>query len=84
MSNAERRVEAGRAEASRGRGVIRDVGVWDRVVGEVAAAYGELGAAMMDTVRSPITGAEGNVEFFLWLRRDAGALDEEALRSIVA
>ena len=61
--------EAGRAEASRGRGVIRDVGVWDRVVGEVAAAYGELGAAMMDTVRSPITGAEGNVEFFLHLRK---------------
>jgi 23S rRNA (cytidine1920-2'-O)/16S rRNA (cytidine1409-2'-O)-methyltransferase len=60
--------EAGRAEASRGRGVIRDPEVWDQVVGDVAAAFVAQGSDMIGTMRSPLTGAEGNVEFFLHLR----------------
>jgi len=60
--------EAGRAEASRGRGVIRDPEVWDQVVADVAAAFVAQGSDMMGTMRSPLTGADGNVEFFLHLR----------------
>ncbi|MBV8161787.1 MAG: TlyA family RNA methyltransferase, partial [Acidimicrobiia bacterium] len=60
--------EAGRAEASRGRGVIRDPDVWDRVVAEVAAAFADEGSDMMGAMRSPLTGADGNVEFLLHLR----------------
>ena len=63
--------EAGRAEASRGRGVIRDPTVWDRAVEDVVAAYGAHGAVMMDSMQSPITGADGNVEFLLHLRKAA-------------
>ena len=60
--------EAGRVEASRGRGVIREPEVWSRVLEEVDAAYRAEGAAMIEHMRSPITGAEGNVEFLMHLR----------------
>ncbi|MBV8303541.1 MAG: TlyA family rRNA (cytidine-2'-O)-methyltransferase, partial [Acidimicrobiia bacterium] len=60
--------EAGRVEASRGRGVIRDPAVWDRVVADVTAAFEGEGSDMMGAMRSPLTGADGNVEFLLHLR----------------
>jgi 23S rRNA (cytidine1920-2'-O)/16S rRNA (cytidine1409-2'-O)-methyltransferase len=62
--------EAGRAEASKARGVIRDPAVHERVLGEVATALSGLGAAIMGTMRSPITGADGNVEFLLHARAE--------------
>jgi 23S rRNA (cytidine1920-2'-O)/16S rRNA (cytidine1409-2'-O)-methyltransferase len=57
--------EAGRAEASRGRGVIRDPAVWRRVLDEVDGGLQEAGAAMMGAMVSPLTGADGNVEFLV-------------------
>jgi 23S rRNA (cytidine1920-2'-O)/16S rRNA (cytidine1409-2'-O)-methyltransferase len=60
--------EAGRDEASRGRGVIRDPEVWRRVLEEVVVALGGYGAAIMGAMPSPITGADGNVEFLLHAR----------------
>jgi 23S rRNA (cytidine1920-2'-O)/16S rRNA (cytidine1409-2'-O)-methyltransferase len=60
--------EAGRAEVSRGRGVVRDPEVWARALTAVVAAAGSAGAAMMNAMTSPITGADGNVEFFLHCR----------------
>jgi 23S rRNA (cytidine1920-2'-O)/16S rRNA (cytidine1409-2'-O)-methyltransferase len=55
--------EAGRAEAAKGRGVIRDPEVWRRVLNEVVSALEDAGAAMMGTMVSPLKGADGNVEF---------------------
>ena len=60
--------EAGRAEASRGRGVVRDPAVWRRVLSEVRGALEGRGAAMMGAMVSPLTGADGNVEFLAHLR----------------
>ena len=60
--------EAGRQEADRGRGVIRDTLVWRRVLGEVRSALAEEGAAMMDVMASPLKGADGNVEFLAHAR----------------
>jgi 23S rRNA (cytidine1920-2'-O)/16S rRNA (cytidine1409-2'-O)-methyltransferase len=57
--------EAGQAEASRGRGVIRDPAVWHRTLQEVAAAFWDGGAAIMEAMPSPLRGADGNVEFLL-------------------
>jgi len=57
--------EAGRQEASKGKGVITDPAVWRRVLDEVAAALDGLGAAIMGAMVSPLTGADGNVEFLL-------------------
>jgi 23S rRNA (cytidine1920-2'-O)/16S rRNA (cytidine1409-2'-O)-methyltransferase len=62
--------EAGRAEASRGRGVIRDAEVRARVLEEVCGALTELGAAIMGTMESPLKGADGNVELLLHARKD--------------
>jgi 23S rRNA (cytidine1920-2'-O)/16S rRNA (cytidine1409-2'-O)-methyltransferase len=60
--------EAGRAEAAKGKGVIRDAAVRARVLDEVASAFAARGAAIMGSVESPITGADGNVELLLHLR----------------
>ena len=55
--------EAGRVEAARGSGVVRDPAVWRRVLGEVDVAFDAAGAVMMGVVVSPLLGARGNVEF---------------------
>jgi 23S rRNA (cytidine1920-2'-O)/16S rRNA (cytidine1409-2'-O)-methyltransferase len=66
--------EAGRADVSRGRGVIRDPEVWLAVLGGVSSALEGHGAAMMEIMVSPLTGADGNVEFLAHLQahRHAG------------
>ena len=78
--------EAGRAEASRGRGVIRDPAVQRRVLGEVAAALRSAGAAIMGAMPSPITGHSGNVEFMLYARtrqEGTGVVPEGPLDALV-
>jgi 23S rRNA (cytidine1920-2'-O)/16S rRNA (cytidine1409-2'-O)-methyltransferase len=57
--------EAGRAAASRGKGVIRDPEEWARALDAVIGAAHEQGATIMGTMESPLRGARGNVEFFL-------------------
>ena len=63
--------EAGREEAARGRGVITDPGIWQRVLREVTAALEREGAAIMGVMASPLTGADGNVEFLVHARAAA-------------
>jgi len=60
--------EAGRDEVGKG-GLVRDPIVHTRVVEEAAAAASALGLSRVATTESPITGSEGNREFFLHLRR---------------
>jgi 23S rRNA (cytidine1920-2'-O)/16S rRNA (cytidine1409-2'-O)-methyltransferase len=60
--------EAGRREVSRGRGVIRDPGIWETALQEVISALEAAGATMMGVMVSPLRGADGNVEFFVHLR----------------
>jgi 23S rRNA (cytidine1920-2'-O)/16S rRNA (cytidine1409-2'-O)-methyltransferase len=65
--------EAGRAEASRGRGVITDPQIWARVLEEVCDTFEAERAAIMGAMTSPLTGADGNVEFLVHLRSDRPA-----------
>ena len=60
--------EAGRAEASRGRGVIRQPEVWHEALVAVATAFTAAGTGIMGAMASPIRGRAGNSEFFLHLR----------------
>jgi 23S rRNA (cytidine1920-2'-O)/16S rRNA (cytidine1409-2'-O)-methyltransferase len=77
--------EAGRREASRGRGVIADPAVWRRVLGEVRNDLEAAGAAMMGLMVSPITGADGNVEFLTLIVPHGGpSIDDDALDAAVA
>lgn len=55
--------EAGRVEASKGRGVITDPAIHQRVIDEVQDAALSLGAAMLGVMESPVVGSAGNVEF---------------------
>lgn len=63
--------EAGRADVSRGAGVVRDPAVWRSALLGVIDAMVDARAAMMGLMVSPLRGAEGNVEFLLWLRAGA-------------
>ena len=54
--------ESERCEVGRG-GIVRDAGVRRRALERVVAAAASLGLAHRGTVDSPITGADGNVEF---------------------
>lgn len=57
--------EVGRADASRGRGVVREPELWLSSLRAVASSLEAAGAAIMDAMPSPITGASGNTEFFV-------------------
>jgi 23S rRNA (cytidine1920-2'-O)/16S rRNA (cytidine1409-2'-O)-methyltransferase len=65
--------EAGRADVSRGKGVIRDPEIHRRALFGVATALTGAGAAIMGAMPSPITGSAGNIEFLLHARTSSGA-----------
>jgi len=70
--------EAGKQEASRGRGVIKDPEIWHRVLEEAVGSTTATGATAIAGCVSPIRGGQGNVEFFLLIRPGA---DQEPLAS---
>lgn len=72
--------EAGRAEVSRGRGVIRDPEIWRTVLAETAVSITGAGAVIMEAMVSPLRGAEGNVEFLMHLRHPDDASDDAVVR----
>ena len=59
--------EAGRREVGRG-GVVRDAAVRVAAVEGVLEAVTAQGYAVLDTMESPLRGAEGNVEYLVHLR----------------
>ena len=78
--------EAGRGQVGRG-GLVKDPALHADVLAAVAREAGDaLGYAIVGACPSPITGAEGNREFFLHLRPGgAGLLADEreaAMRSV--
>jgi len=75
--------EVGRGRVGDG-GVVRDPGLRAEAVLEVAGYAAQLGLGVAGVTASPLPGPSGNVEFFLWLRRDAAAADPERVRTIVA
>jgi 23S rRNA (cytidine1920-2'-O)/16S rRNA (cytidine1409-2'-O)-methyltransferase len=83
--------EAGRVEASRGRGVIRQPELRRAALERVASALASHGASIMGAMASPLLGPAGNAEFFLHVRAPARSApvpgqhatpgSEQALRS---
>ncbi len=61
--------EAGKREVDRGRGVITDPSVWTAALVDVMGALSRAGATIMGAMASPLTGADGNVEFLVAARR---------------
>jgi 23S rRNA (cytidine1920-2'-O)/16S rRNA (cytidine1409-2'-O)-methyltransferase len=74
--------EVGRERLGAG-GVVRDPEHRAQAVLEVGAAAASLGWGTAGVVASPLPGPAGNVEFFLWLRRDAPPPKEADVRRAV-
>lgn len=58
--------EAGRIEAARGDGVIRDAAIHRRVILETLDFARTQGFAVQGVIRSPLLGPKGNTEFLGW------------------
>jgi len=74
--------EVGRERLGAG-GVVRDPEHRVQAVLDVARAAADLGWGTAGVVASPLPGPAGNVEFFVWLRCDAGPPQEDAVRRAV-
>jgi 23S rRNA (cytidine1920-2'-O)/16S rRNA (cytidine1409-2'-O)-methyltransferase len=59
--------EAGRAEVSRGEGVIRDSAIHRGVLMDVLGYSQDKGYQVLDLIRSPLLGPKGNIEFLAHL-----------------
>jgi 23S rRNA (cytidine1920-2'-O)/16S rRNA (cytidine1409-2'-O)-methyltransferase len=57
--------EAGKRQVDEGKGVIKDPKIWSEVLNEVEMSVRAHKAAIIEGMVSPITGAEGNVEFLI-------------------
>lgn len=74
--------EVGKELVGKG-GVVLDPTVHEQAIGLAAAALDEAGVGCIGVVASPITGAEGNREFFLHARRGGSILDPGTVRKVV-
>jgi 23S rRNA (cytidine1920-2'-O)/16S rRNA (cytidine1409-2'-O)-methyltransferase len=74
--------EVGRERLGAG-GVVRDPENRVQAVLDVARSAADLGWGTAGVVGSPLPGPAGNVEFFVWLRRDAGPPREDDVRRAV-
>ncbi len=70
--------EVGRERLGKG-GVVRDPAHRADAVLAVARSAEALGWGTAGVARSPLPGPSGNVEFFLWLRRDAAAAEQDMI-----
>ncbi|MEV0135208.1 TlyA family RNA methyltransferase [Dactylosporangium sp. NPDC050688] len=75
--------EVGRERVGDG-GVVRDPALRAETVLDVAAAAAQLGLGVAGVTVSPLPGPSGNVEFFLWLRRDAPPVSPDAVYAAAA
>ena len=72
--------EAGRVDASRARGVIRDPAVWRSTLDSAIGHMQDAGATMIDLMVSPLRGTSGNVEFLTHFKVTCGgAPTDEAI-----
>lgn len=60
--------EAGRQEVDRGRGIITDPEIHERVRTEIDGALSDASCDVLGWTDSPITGADGNREFLVYAR----------------
>jgi 23S rRNA (cytidine1920-2'-O)/16S rRNA (cytidine1409-2'-O)-methyltransferase len=74
--------EVGRERVGSG-GVVRDPALRAAAVASVAETAAGLGFGVAGLVPSPLPGPAGNVEYFLWLRRDAAGMPAQRVYGIV-
>ena len=75
--------EVGKGQVGKG-GVVRDPGLHAGAISEVAAAARRCDLGVAGLTRSPLPGPSGNIEFVMWLRRDAPDLDPARVTEVIA
>jgi 23S rRNA (cytidine1920-2'-O)/16S rRNA (cytidine1409-2'-O)-methyltransferase len=75
--------EVGREKLGAG-GVVRDPALRKSAVLEVADCAFDMGLGCKGVVASSLPGPSGNVEYFLWLKKGAPALDEAMLDAAIS
>jgi 23S rRNA (cytidine1920-2'-O)/16S rRNA (cytidine1409-2'-O)-methyltransferase len=73
--------EVGRGRLGRG-GVVRDPAEHASAIQHVCAKAEERGWGTRAVVRSVLPGPSGNMEFFLWFRRDAGPVSVTDIQAV--
>jgi 23S rRNA (cytidine1920-2'-O)/16S rRNA (cytidine1409-2'-O)-methyltransferase len=73
--------EAGRGHVGKG-GIVRDPAAHQLAIDKVADCVRALGWQVVEVIPSPITGAEGNVEFLLYARRPANPVEAKENESV--
>ena len=74
--------EVGRDRLGKG-GVVREPELRAAAVRAVAAGAEELGLGVVDLASSPIAGPAGNIEYFVWFRSGAAAVDDARIEAEV-
>ncbi|WP_433392886.1 TlyA family RNA methyltransferase [Micromonospora sp. KLBMP9576] len=75
--------EVGKERVGAG-GVVRDPSLRAEAVLDVADTAAGLGLGLAGVAASPLPGPSGNVEFFVWLRRDAPPADPKRVHAVVS
>lgn len=75
--------EAGKGRVGK-RGVVRDAGVHREVLEGVVSGLNDAGLVLRGLTWSPITGPEGNIEFWVWVDREGPALDVDIQAVVTA
>ncbi len=73
--------EVGKGQVGKG-GVVREPRLHAAAITDVAAAARVCGYGVAGLTRSPLPGPSGNIEFVMWLRRDAPDLDTERVTEV--
>lgn len=68
--------EAGRQDAAKGEGVIRDPAVHRQVLVDVIQVARALDFSVCGLIRSPLQGPKGNTEFLIWLQKPGQVANE--------
>lgn len=71
--------EAGRADVSKGDGVIRNPEIHRQVLTDVLAFAQNEGLGVRGLMRSPLLGPKGNIEFLAWLGMSESSVDVKIL-----
>lgn len=74
--------EAGREQVGK-NGIVRDRAVHAAVIGKVAGAAKPLGLGSAGVDHSPVTGAKGNIEYLLHLKRGDSTLTDADIEKAV-
>ena len=75
--------EAGRDEVGK-KGIVRDIGIHKKVIENVIGYAADVGLFPTGLTFSPITGAKGNIEYLLYLKKSQGIVDENMIDNVLS